>query len=49
MATVEAAITFNAAASESITSEDLVNTQMSVTLVEVREPLYIVLTEVKGT
>ena len=46
MATVEAAITYNAAASDSNTSEDLESLAMTVTLVEVREPFWIQLTEV---
>ena len=49
MSTVEAAITFTSSASDGWTSEDLESTIMSITLVEVREPLYIVLTEANGT
>lgn len=48
MATVEAAITFTTSASDGVTSEDLSSLAMSITLVEVREPLYIVLTEANG-
>lgn len=48
MATIEAAITFNAAASDSYSSEDLESTAMTITLVEVREPIWITLTEVSN-
>lgn len=48
MATVEAAVTFNASASDAWSSEDLESTAMLVTLVEVREPIWIQLIEVSS-
>jgi hypothetical protein len=48
MATVEAAITFSAGASDGSTSGDLVATPMTIVLFEVREPLYIRVKDITG-
>lgn len=48
MATVEAAALFTAAATDSVTSEDLTATPMTIVLFEVREPLAITIKNITG-